>query len=117
MSPDEELEQLLKVLIERFGSTRSLGEVYAATCAVHLSRAGGHIRTISEFAEQTGISKKNLSRWASEAVRNHRLEVGHYEDDLRKKRFTVANLDHAARHLPAVAEVLRVPMAPQRREN
>ena len=114
MSPDDELERLLKVLIERYGHTRTLGETYASVCALRLCREGGTM-SMAEFAKQTGISKKNLSRWAQNAVDRDRLKVREHALDGRMKDFMLTNVEDSSRHLPAIAEILGVPMEPPRK--
>jgi len=114
MSPDDKLEQLLEVLIERYGHTRTLGETYASVCALRLCREGGSM-SMAEFAKQTGISKKNLSRWAQNAVDRDRLRVREHANDGRVKDFMLANVEDSSRHLPAVAEILGVPMDPRKK--
>ncbi|MGD8829361.1 MAG: hypothetical protein PVF57_02050 [Pseudomonadales bacterium] len=113
MSPDQELEQLLKVLIDRFGANRSLGEVYATTYAFRVAREGRKV-SMSEVAEYTGISTKNLSRWAREAVQQRLLKVRERPDDRRVKDFATVDFARACRHLPAVAAVFGVEMEPSR---
>ena len=109
LSPDDELARLLEVLIDRYGPARSLGETYAATCALRLCREG-HSMSMSEFSQRTGLAEQNLSRWAQNAVKRERLKVRDHPDDGRIKEFAIANIERAGRHLPAVAEVFGVPM-------
>jgi len=109
MSPDDELERLLEVLIGRYGPARSLGETYAATCALRLCREGKSM-SMAEFSQRTGLAEQNLSRWAQNAVRRERLKVRDHPVDARIKEFAIANVERAGRHLPAVAAVFGVPM-------
>lgn len=111
MSPDRELEDLLRVLIDRFGAARSLGEVYATTYAFRVAREGRSV-SLSEVSQYTGISNKNLSRWARDAVQRHQLKVRDRPDDRRVKDFAAVDFDHACRHLPEVAAVFGVEMDP-----
>jgi DNA-binding transcriptional regulator GbsR (MarR family) len=111
MSPDQELEQLLKILIDRFGAKRSLGEIYATTYAFRVAREG-RIVSLSEVSEYTGISMKNLSRWARDAVQRDLLKVRERPDDRRVKDFAAVDFAESCRHLPAVAAVFGVEVDP-----
>lgn len=113
MSPDVQLEQLLKILVDRFGPNRSLGQVYATTYALRVHREGGVIN-LTDVAQQTGISKQNLSRWREALVRRERVLVQPYEDDGRIQFIDVINPHRACRHLPAVAEIFACPLDPSR---
>lgn len=115
MSPDTQLEELLKVLVERFGTSRTLGEVYALTYALRTVREGKTL-TLSDVAERTGIPKQNLSRWLKSQVERERAEIQLAEDDARRYIITVTNLDGGCRHLPAVAELLNSSMDRPRAE-
>jgi len=115
VSPDDELEQLLKLLIERYGPGRTLAEIYASTRALHLSREG-RTMSMAEFAVETGISKKNLSRWAGNAIRKQRLKVRAHAEDGRRKDFALVDSERSSEHLQAVADLLGVRYDPPRRK-
>lgn len=105
MSPDRQLEDLLAVLVQRFGRSRTLGEVYATVHALSVLRSGGDL-TLSEVAGATGASKQNLSRWLK-----HQIDTGHVttreaEDDARMRKIDLTDPCWAYRHLEPVAEVL-----------
>lgn len=115
MSPDDELERLLKILIERYGPSRTLAETLASTRALHLSREG-RTMTMAEFAKETGISKKNLSRWAKNAVDRQRLNVREHGEDGRMKEFALISVENSGRHLRAVADVLGIALDPPKND-
>ncbi|MGD8418777.1 MAG: hypothetical protein PVH91_17060 [Pseudomonadales bacterium] len=105
MSPDLQLERLLRILVDRFGAARSLGEVYATTHALRAYREGRSL-TLADIAEQTGISKQNLSRWLKVHIdTEHAIALPHQVDG-RKQNIDIINLAYACRHLGAVAEVI-----------
>jgi DNA-binding MarR family transcriptional regulator len=109
MSPDAQLEELLKILIERFGASRTIGEIYALTYAMHLAREGKTL-SLSEVAEHTGIPKQNLSRWLKSQVEKERAEIELAEDDARRYNIKVTRLESGSRHLAAIAKLLNCPM-------
>ena len=109
MSPDLQLEQLLKVLVDRFGATRTLGEVYATTYALRVCREGRSL-TVADIAHHTGISKQNLSRWVKVHIDTDHVVPRPDGDDGRKYNLEVTRLDYACRHLPAVAEIFDCPL-------
>lgn len=113
MSPDLQLEQLLKVLIERFGSARTLGEVYATTYALRALREGRPL-TLADVAAHTGIAKQNLSRWLKAHVESEQAVSLPHHVDGRMHEIGVVDPEYACRHLPDVAAVLDVPMDPPR---
>jgi DNA-binding transcriptional regulator GbsR (MarR family) len=105
MSPDRQLEDLLAVLVERFGRSKTLGEVYATVHALRVLRSGGTL-TLSEVAEATGSSKQNLSRWLKYQIEIGQVTTREAEDDGRMRNFDITDPDWAYRHLESVAEVL-----------
>jgi len=105
MSPDLQLEQLLKILVDRFGSARTLGEVYATTYALRRYREGNSL-TVADIAAHTGIAKQNLSRWLKVHIDTSQVITHPHDEDGRMHRLDVVDLDYAARHLGAVAEAL-----------
>ena len=104
MSPDRQLERMLKVLVDRFGPARTLGEVYATTYALRTHREGKPI-TLTDVAAQTGISKQNLSRWLKGHLDTAQAVARPHEEDGRMHRIDVVDLEYAIRHLAAVAEI------------
>jgi DNA-binding transcriptional regulator GbsR (MarR family) len=115
MSPDSQLEELLRILIDRFGGSRTLGEVYANTYALHMARDCEEF-TLADIAEKTGVSKQNLSRWLKQHVETGYVAVQpHYQDD-RRKSISISNLDYACRHLPSIARVFDSSVDPAREQ-
>lgn len=113
LSPDRQLEQLLKVLIERFGPARTLGEVFATTYGLHAYREGRSL-TLADIAENTGISKQNLSRWLKVHIETDHVVMQPHQDDGRMHTIEISDLSYACRHLDAVADVFDCPVAPAR---
>jgi len=109
MSPDLQLEQLLKVLVDRFGSARTLGEVYATTYALRAVREGRPL-TLADVAAHTGIAKQNLSRWLKQHVESDQAVAQPHHVDGRMHEIGVVDPDYACRHLPEVAAVLDAPL-------
>jgi DNA-binding MarR family transcriptional regulator len=104
MSPDKQLEDLLAVLVERFGAERSLGEVRAVTCALRLWREGRTF-SVSDIAKATGTSKQTLSRWLQYRVEEGRVATQPFEDNSRRQEIIVTDPPQATRHLEPLAEL------------
>ncbi len=104
MSPDLELEKVLRVLVERFGQSRTLGEVLATTYGLRAYREGREL-TVADISANTGISKQNLSRWLRVHIETDHVVTEPHDNDGRMQALTVTQLEYACRHLPAVAEV------------
>lgn len=111
VTPDQQLEDLLAVLVQRFGTGKTLGEVYATAYALRVLRSGGN-PSIAEVAEATGCSKQNLSRWLKFQITIGQAVTGDVEDDGRKRSIGITDPDWAYRHLEAVAEVLMCEVYP-----
>ena len=105
MSPSQKLEDLLKVLVERFGAGRSLGEVYATTYFLRILQEGRK-PSLSEVSAATGISKQNLSRWLKYQIEIGQAVTSPTEDDGRVHQIDITDPDWAYRHLEQVAEIL-----------
>ncbi|MGD8416773.1 MAG: MarR family transcriptional regulator [Pseudomonadales bacterium] len=105
ISPDTQLEQVLKVLVERFGPSRTLGQVYATTYGLRRIREGNPV-SLNDIAEVTGVSKQNLSRWSRTLVSRERISVAPHEIDGRMQLIDVTNPGSAGRHLSEIAEIL-----------
>ena len=116
MSPDLQLEQLLGVLVERFGAARSLGEVYATTYALRTHREGREV-TLADVAATTGIPKQNLSRWLQGHIESDQVVTRRHDEDGRVQRLTVPDMEFACRHLPAIAEAFGCAMDADPRES
>ena len=61
MNPDKQLVDILAVLVQRFGTGRTLGEAYATLYALKVLREG-QTPSLADIAKTTGCSKQNLSR-------------------------------------------------------
>ena len=105
MAPDSLLEDLLAVLVERFGMARTLGEVYATTYALRAYREGKTL-TLADISTHTGVSKQNLSRWLQVHVDTDHVDAKPLEKDGRMQALSVRDLEYACRHLLPVAEIL-----------
>ena len=113
MHPDAQLEQLLKILVDRFGTARTLGEVYATTYALRAYREGKHL-TLADIAEHTDIPKQNLSRWLKVHVQTDHAVMQPHAEDGRMNDIEVTDLDYACRHLEAIAAALGSEVTPPR---
>ncbi|MGD8832853.1 MAG: hypothetical protein PVF57_19765, partial [Pseudomonadales bacterium] len=114
MSPDAQLEQLLKVFVDRFGASRTLGEAYAITYGLRVWREGGQV-TLADVAEHTGIPKQNLSRWLKSRLEAQIVQTEPHDTDARMHQIKVVDIDDTSRHLAAAAEILGCAFDPPRR--
>ena len=105
MCPDKQLEDLLAVLVERFGSERSLGEVRAISYALRMTREGKKF-SLSDVAKATGTPKQTLSRWIQQRVDLGRVTTQLCDDDSRRREITVTDPVGTNRHLERLAEIL-----------
>jgi DNA-binding transcriptional regulator GbsR (MarR family) len=105
MSPDKQLTEILAILVNRFGTGRTIGEVYATAYALMIAREGG-TTSIAEIAKATGCSKQNLSRWLQYQVDIGQAKTQPAEDDARKQEIGITDPMWAYRHLESLAEVL-----------
>ena len=106
MYPDSKLEEILRVLIERFGSRATLSEVYALTCGLRMVREGRQ-PTVGEIAGHTGISKQNISRWVGRLVSEGYVSLERDQTDQRQLHIRVNDLESASRHLNEVSPLLQ----------
>jgi DNA-binding MarR family transcriptional regulator len=104
MSPDEQLEDLLAVLVERFGAETSLAEVRAISYSFRMSREGRKF-SVSDVAKATGAPKQNLSRWLQHRIDDGRVTTQPSEDDARIQEIAITDPASSYRHLEAVAEI------------
>jgi DNA-binding MarR family transcriptional regulator len=103
-SPDTQLEEILKLLVERFGSERSLGEAYATCHALRMVREGRDF-SVSDIARATGLPKQNLSRWLKYQVSIGQANTRASEDDARRQQIGITDPAWAFRHLERAAEI------------
>ena len=104
LSPDRQLEELLELLVLRFGADRSLGEVYATCFALRMAREGREF-SLSDIAKATGLPKQNLSRWLAYQVSIGQANTRVSEDDARRQEIGVTDPVWAFRHLERTAEI------------
>jgi len=95
----------MALLVERFGTGRTLGETYATVYALMVLRAGG-IPSIAEIAKATGCSKQSLSRWLRYQIDIGQATTQPAEDDARKQEITITDPMWAYRHLESMAKIL-----------
>ena len=105
MSPDKQLDDLLAVLVDRFGSETSLGEVRAISYALRMTREGRKF-SVSDVAKATGVSKQSLSRWLQHHVDTGVVKTQPAEDDARIQEITITDPARAYRHLEPMAKIL-----------
>ncbi len=91
--------------MKRFGTARSLGEVYATSYALKAMREGSTL-SIVELAEATGCSKQNLSRWLQHQVDTGQAKTKPADHDARKVDITLTDPMWSYRHLEALASIL-----------
>jgi transcriptional regulator with XRE-family HTH domain len=105
MSPDKQLEDLLLVLVARFGAGCSLGEVYATSYFFRTLREGRKT-SVSDAARATGLSKQNLSRWLQSKIDLGEVYTHLSDDDARIQEIGIVDLEWSYRHLELLAEIL-----------
>ena len=111
VAPDNQLMSLLAELVKRFGTGRTLGEVYANSYAIAASREGRTV-SIAEISDATGVSKQNLSRWLQRQIEVDHVTVQPNENDARVQEINIPDLDLAGRHLESIADILDCKMDP-----
>ncbi|TDJ25071.1 MAG: hypothetical protein E2O54_03525 [Gammaproteobacteria bacterium] len=104
LSPDTQLEEMLKLLVERFGADRSLGEVFATCHALRMAREGRDF-SVSDIARATGLPKQNLARWLKYQVSIGQANTRPSEDDARRQNISITDPVWAFRHLERAAEI------------
>ena len=114
LSPDIELEELLELLVLRFGPDRSLGEAYATSYALRMAREGTEF-SLSDIARATGLPKQNLSRWLAYQVSIGQASTKASADDARRQEIGVADPVWAFRHLERTAEIFGCELQTPRR--
>jgi DNA-binding transcriptional regulator GbsR (MarR family) len=98
------MEDLLTILVERYGRRTTLGEVLAVYAALHRMCSKDRV-TIAEIAEATGLPKQSLSRWAQKRL-GESIVLNINEDDQRVHDVRLVNREAAAETLSQLAEVL-----------
>ena len=117
VSPDKQLVDILALLVERFGTGRTLGETYATLYALMVLRAGG-VPSVTEIAKATGCSKQSLSRWLQYQVEIGQAATQPADDDARKQEIAITDPMWAYRHVPPLAEILGCEVdQPQRKKD
>ncbi len=100
------LEELLAVLVERYGRRTTLGEIFAITASLrrlcHQERV-----TIAEIAEVTGLPKQSLSRWALKRVGDS-IVLRVNDEDQRVHDVVLLDKDRAREPIELLAEILGV---------
>lgn len=99
------MEELLVVLVERYGRRTTLGEVLAIYAAMHRMCTQKQV-TVAEIAEATGLPKQSLSRWAQKRVGDS-IVLNINEDDQRVHDVRLVNEEVADETLRKLAAVLR----------
>ncbi len=71
LSPDTQLEEMLKLLVERFGADRSLGEVFATCHALRTAREGRDFSVSptrsGRFVTSNGLPRFSVVIWTRHA--------------------------------------------------
>ncbi len=105
----ERLEELVKVLCDRFGRRTTLGEVFAAVIGIRrLSR--GDTLCVSDLAELSGEPVSNVSRWLRQVPH---LQMVPDPEDERRKLIQVVDWERAGSHFDALVELLDGPISSQ----
>ena len=97
----EALEELVRVLRDRFGRRTTLGEALAAI--VFLNRlTRGESLGVSELAHLSGESVSNVSRWLK---RVRHVELINDPSDERRKLIRITDWDVARSHYSELASI------------
>ena len=105
MAPDDQLLDLLAALVKRFGTGRSLGEVYTNSYAIAAVREGRTV-SVAELSEVTGCSQQNISRWLQRQIHVDHVTVRPNDYDARIQEIDIPDLELAGRHLKEIASIL-----------
>ena len=97
------LESIVRVLVQRYGRTTTLGELLAATIGIRRIAEGEPI-SVTDLAELSGESTSNVSRWLGKVPH---VELAPDQSDQRRKLIQFTDPDRAFRHLPAIQEVFQ----------
>jgi len=100
------MEDLLSVLVARYGRRTTLGEIYAIYAALH-RMCSQECVTVAEIAEATGLPKQSLSRWAQKRVGDS-IILNINEDDQRVHDVRLVNKQVATEPLKLLAEILEL---------
>ena len=100
----EAMEELLTILVERYGRRTTLGEMLAIYAALHRLCTHRQV-TIAEIAEVTGLPKQSLSRWAQKRVGDS-IILNTNEDDQRVHDLKLLDETVADEPLAKLAELL-----------
>ena len=100
------MEDLLAVLVSRYGRRTTLGEIYAIYAALH-RMCSQECVTVAEIAEATGLPKQSLSRWAQKRVGDS-IILNINEDDQRVHDVRLVNNQVATEPLKLLAEILEL---------
>jgi len=102
MNDSHILEQLIRVLCDRFGGRTTLGETL--TIVITLDRLScGETLSISDLANLSGQSISSVSRWLDRMP--HVLLVNDPTDE-RRKLIEITDWEKANTHLAAIAAIL-----------
>lgn len=99
------MEELLTILVERYGRRTTLGETLAVYAALHRLCTHRQV-TIAEIADATGLPKQSLSRWAQKRVGDS-IVLNINEDDQRVHDVQLLNETVADEPLGKLAELLK----------
>ena len=100
------MEDLMAVLVSRYGRRTTLGEIYAVYAALH-RMCSQECVTVAEIAEATGLPKQSLSRWAQKRVGDS-IILNINEDDQRVHDVRLVNKQVATEPLKLLAEILEL---------
>lgn len=99
------MEELLTILVHRYGRRTTLGEMLAIYASLHRMCEQKQV-TVAEIAEATGLPKQSLSRWAQKRV-GESILLNVNEDDQRVHDVRLVDEEVADEVLLSLAEVLR----------
>ena len=97
------IENILRLLVERYGARMSLGEAYAIYAGMARMCKQDRV-SLAEIAEATGLPKQNLSRWAQKRVG----DTIHYEindEDQRVHDLVMVDRERAQEYIELLAEL------------
>ncbi len=89
---EEKLEEVFRLLIDRYGSATSLGHVLARVVAIRLRHQGEEV-TLARVSRETGIPRQLLSRWTLALEARGLITVTPDPRDDRRKLIRPVNPD------------------------
>ena len=99
-----QLEQILRLLVDRHGARMTLGEMLAITVSMARLCKQDQV-TIGEIADATGLPKQNLSRWARKRIGDS-ISLKINDEDQRMHDVMMLEQDRGQENIEKLARLL-----------